>query len=170
MKGFQFKIPDTPTAWARVAREGEVELSPEDRAIWMEVEVCQQMIDLMLEVVCEGLKGSDTKSAKKWVKCVLFTIAKLVNDSADESSREEVIGKILEKWTDRMRAYERVAAKKERIFRLETELATHLHANGWEEEAVKYDKSAQDLLKEGEIATSYLALWQKLIEQTRAKS
>jgi hypothetical protein len=174
MSGFQFVIPDdreecvAEVSLSRISRWSGKPVA-EETEVQRELYVCRQMLEMMLDVVSQGLESSDVKSAKKWVKCVLFTITKLVYECADEASREEVIGKIFEKWVASMRALKEQATKYEADARMDAELARCLHANGWEQQALEKDKWVETVCRTSEYMANNAEVWAKLIEQVRTK-
>jgi hypothetical protein len=160
LRPFNFILP-------RMPQPREQELAGPDKETWIEVCVCQQMIEEMLSVVCDGL--DDAKGAKKWVKCALFTITKLVYESADDASREVVCAKIFERWVDDMQRHLELATEYETRGRMQTEIARCLHANGWEKQGLEKDDEAETSGMVVEQHASHARAWQKLIEKVRAK-
>jgi ATP-dependent helicase/DNAse subunit B len=131
------------------------------------VEVAVDMCVSLLETAKEGIMTSNVKATKRWAKHFLMALTNLVYAQADDKSI--VRGCIMEQWRSKYQELADVASRSERESRMFQEMAEFLHHNGWEQEALKFDRKVLRRQSRSVKAQRYASCWDKLVQMIKQK-
>jgi hypothetical protein len=154
------------------AEEDEEEvLEDPDQSIETEskrvVEVVIDMCTTVLETAKEGIMTSDVKATERWSKQLLLVLLNLVYGQA--ADKDIVRGYVMEQWRSKYQELADVASQADRESRMLQDLAEFLHHNGWEMEALKYDRKVVRRQSRSVRSQRYACCWDKLVQMIRQK-
>jgi hypothetical protein len=131
------------------------------------VEVVIEMCTTLLETAKEGIMTSDVKATKRWSKQLLLVLLNLVYGQA--ADKDIVRGCLMEQWRTKYQELADVASQADRESRMLQEIAEFLHHNGWEQEALKFDRKVLRRQSRSVKSQRYAACWDKLVQMIKQK-
>jgi uncharacterized protein (DUF1786 family) len=129
-------------------------------------EVARALVDDIMEVAMDLFPQGDARQTKLWNEHLLVEIACLVFSNVEGVTEQQAVRQyIIDEWMKTVQQHQAEFEVNDRQFRMYSEIQRWLNANGWQDEATRYQKRALRRQSKAVRAQRYLQIWEKRIAQ-----